>query len=53
MRNEFVKDSQNLTEAHSLVHLYANSEIRCADLGRSWNRDDIVEREIELETCFK
>lgn len=47
VRNGFVtvKDSQNLTEnSHSLEHLYANSEITCADLGR----DAMVEREKQV-----
>lgn len=47
VKNGFVKNSQNLESSHSLVYLHANTEVRCADLGRPWNRDDTAERERE------
>lgn len=48
------RDSQNLTgSSHSLAELCANSEMSCAASGRPWNRNPIVEREMELETSSK
>lgn len=41
-----------MERSHSLVYMYVNTEIRCADLGRPWNKDDIVQRQIELEISF-
>lgn len=45
--------TQSLTGGSHRMDLYADFEIESADLGMPWNRTDIVEGEMELETSFK
>lgn len=51
--NGFGEDSPSLTELTQSVCLFANPEIRNADLEMPWDRRGIAERGMELETRFK
>lgn len=49
VRKRFVESSQGLTKGPHSMHLYANFEIRNANLEMPKNKTDFVERETELE----